>query len=342
MVLRVRRELVAGRRERAVTIERRDDRVVLRCHLIERPTMLTTPLKYTFGFHATPVKKPEKTVWDYRITHHGNYGLEREPARPAAERSRIPRRGTCGPRRERLSAGIGRPSTRSGNCRSSKRKRMVQPALLAIRWGRDIMQGTNCGFYLNEQVQGPVVWSRKDGTRAAEPRAPFDWKAGQWHHVALTWSDSVRHLRRRPDALGDATAAFIPAPLEGSDRNRRRTGGRDDRRSAHLERRAAAGGQSWARYQPDAQTLLLDHFDDDGDRRGRMARRPGTAGTTDPQRRLRWQGRPQRDLGAGQVRPRAELGTGSCRRRSSSGWRRRACGRSASTNTGRRTSRIRT
>ena len=64
--------------ERALTIDREGERVVLRLHLVEGAP-IEKPLKYTFGFQATPVKQPEKDAWDYRIHHGGSYTLHTEP-----------------------------------------------------------------------------------------------------------------------------------------------------------------------------------------------------------------------------------------------------------------------
>jgi hypothetical protein len=61
--------------DRVWEIERTGDRVLLRIHLAHRQT-IDRPLKYTFGFQATPVKPPQPDAWDYRIVHMGAYGLQ--------------------------------------------------------------------------------------------------------------------------------------------------------------------------------------------------------------------------------------------------------------------------
>lgn len=64
------------------SVIRDGDAVVLRIHLIEN-RLVDKELQYTFGFQATPVKKPEKTAWDYRFMHHcAGYGIHVRPGFP--------------------------------------------------------------------------------------------------------------------------------------------------------------------------------------------------------------------------------------------------------------------
>lgn len=247
--------------KRALTIERRDDCVLFRCHLIERPTVLAGPLKYTFGFQATPVKNPEKTAWDYRLTHSGNYGLEREPAQGPDTAITYPAVG-----RVRAEEGTFecwyRPAYDTERERPvEQRQHMANRSLFTIQWGPEIQRGTNCGFYWNELVQGPVVWSRQEGKVLLNPGAPFDWKAGQWHHLALTWSDTIRIYVDGKLLSESPNAGFIPAPLDTAVIE---IGGGsalatiDEVRILSVARPPVANPGP---YEPDAQTLLLDHFD---------------------------------------------------------------------------------
>ena len=68
-----------AKKDQAVVIERQPDRVVLRLNLIARPQTLDQPLRYTFGFQATPLKPAHPDAWDYRICHLGGYGIEERP-----------------------------------------------------------------------------------------------------------------------------------------------------------------------------------------------------------------------------------------------------------------------
>ena len=247
--------------QQALTISRREDRVVLCCHLIERPTVLAGPLKYTFGFQATPVKNPEKTVWDYRITHSGNYGLEREPAQGPGTEITYPAAGHVRAEEGTFECWYRPAYDTERELPVEQRQHMANRSLLTIKWGPDIQGGTNCGFYWNELVQGPVVWSRKDGKVLLNPGAPFDWKAGQWHHLALTWSDKIRIYVDGKMLSESPNAGFIPAPV---DKAVIEIGGGsalaaiDEVRILSVARPPAANPGP---YEADAQTLLLDHFD---------------------------------------------------------------------------------
>ena len=259
---------------RALTIARSEDRVVFCCHLIERPTVLTGPLKYTFGFQATPVKNPEKTVWDYRITHSGNYGLEREPAQGPGTQITYPAVGNVRAEEGTFECWYRPAYDTERELPVEQRQHMANRSLFTIKWGPDIQRGTNCGLYWNELVQGPVVWSRKDGEVLLNPGAPFDWKAGQWHHLALTWSDKICIYVDGKLLSESPNAGFIPAPLD--DAVIEIGGGSalatiDEVRILSVARPPAADPGP---YEPDEQTLLLDHFDNDGVAARRHADRP--------------------------------------------------------------------
>ena len=250
---------------RAITIDRRKNETVLRCHLIDRPMPVKGPLEYTFGLQATPVKNPEKTVWDYRITHHGAYGLESQPATlgregaivyPAAGHLRA-EEGTFECRyRPALDAELAVPL--------EKRKHRDNRDIFTVKWADDMGRGTDCGLYWNYEAQGPVVWSRKDGKVHMNPRVSFDWKAGQWHHLAMTWGEKVRIYvdGKQLSQTENAAPGFVPtspekAVIEIGGRNALAT--IDELRILSVARPPVVGAGP---YAPDAQTLLLDHFDD--------------------------------------------------------------------------------
>jgi hypothetical protein len=68
----------------AIRIVRGGDVVTLELHVIASSRTLDRPLAFTFGFQATPVKAPTQDVWDFRICHDGNYGIESAPYGEAA------------------------------------------------------------------------------------------------------------------------------------------------------------------------------------------------------------------------------------------------------------------
>jgi hypothetical protein len=48
----------------------------VRIHLVQSPRKLDSPLDYTFGFIATPMKPVERTAWDTRTFRTNRYGIE--------------------------------------------------------------------------------------------------------------------------------------------------------------------------------------------------------------------------------------------------------------------------
>lgn len=245
----------------ALTIEREQQATVLRCHLIAEETQVNEPLTYTFGFQATPVKQPEKTVWDYRITHHGNYGLEQQRA-TAGGRISYPAAGHV--RREEGTFECWyRPAVDSERDRPFEQRRYQGNRSIFTVELSPGANGTNYGLYWNGTVQGLVGWARTDGVVTDNPGYAFDWKGGEWHHIALTWDPE--HLRIYLDGRMVSETpnnGFLAGPLEDA---RIYIGGDgalatiDEVRILGVARAPVVIDKP---FEPDADTLLLDHFDD--------------------------------------------------------------------------------
>lgn len=248
--------------QEAIAIDRQSGVVTLCCHLIDHRVTVAAPLQYTFGLQATPVKQPEKTVWDYRITHHGRYGLEREPASLGTSIT-YPGRGHVRADQGTFECWYRPAFDSERETALAERKHPENRNILTIRWPRgDMLHGTNCGLYYNGHVQGPVIWSRRAGKVLLNPGVPVNWKAGVWHHLALAWSDTLRlYIDGRlvsqtpnrgmiPESPDDATIEIGGGPLGASI---------DDVRILGVAR---PGTLPSAPAQADAATLLLDHLDD--------------------------------------------------------------------------------
>ena len=246
--------------EAAITIERTPEATVLRCHLIAEELTVTEPLTYTFGFQATPVKDAEQTVWDYRITHFGNYGLERQMA---VSRGRVsyPAAGHIH-REEGTFECWYRPAVDSEReLPFEQRQYQGNRNMFTVELSPG-MDGSNYGLYWNGTVQGLVGWARTDGVVTDNPGYAFDWQAGEWHHIALTWEGE--HLRIYLDGQmvsETPNRGFLAGPLEDA---RIVIGGDgalatiDEVRILSVARPPTVPG---APFEPDAETLLLDHFD---------------------------------------------------------------------------------
>ncbi len=250
--------------QHAITIDRQPAVVTLRCHLLDHLVKVESPLQYTFGFQATPVKRPEKTVWDYRITHHGRYGLEHEPASLGASII-YPGRGHLRSKQGTFECWYRPTYASEREIPLAQRKHPENRDILTIRWNNgDMMHGSNCGLYYNGHVQGPVIWSRRDGKVLLNPGVPVDWKAGVWHHLGLTWSDKVRLYVDGRLVSETPNAGMIPAPPEEATIT---IGGGPMAASideVHILGVARAATLPSGPAQADAETLLLDHIDDYG------------------------------------------------------------------------------
>ncbi|MHB8972203.1 MAG: glycoside hydrolase domain-containing protein [Pirellulaceae bacterium] len=56
-----------GKDRPALTVRREGEAVVVRLHLISEPTKITQPLNYTIGFEPTPVRPPNRDLYDLRF-----------------------------------------------------------------------------------------------------------------------------------------------------------------------------------------------------------------------------------------------------------------------------------
>ena len=186
---------------RALTIDARDDRVVFCCHLIERPTVLAGPLKYTFGFQATPVKNPEKTVWDYRITHSGNYGLERQPAQGPDTPITYPAAGHVRAEEGTFECWYRPAYDTERELPVEQRKHMANRSLFTIKWGPDIQAGHELRLLLERAGARTGRLVAQGGQGPAEPRRPVRLEG---RPMASSGPDLERqdpHLRGWQDAL---------------------------------------------------------------------------------------------------------------------------------------------
>ena len=250
---------------RAITIDREPGVVVLRLHLADEAMDLTGPLRYTFGFQATPVKEPEKTVWDYRITHRGRYGLESAPAM-AEGRIAYPAAGRL--RREQGTFECWyRPAVDTErSLPRDQRRHKGNRGLFAVQWD----QQTNCGLYWNWWAQGLVAYSRCDGKVTHYQEAPFDWKAGEWRHIAMTWGPTVRIYIDGKLLSSRTTPNFYPRDLEQA---KIEIGGRQPMATVDEVRILSVALTPTANPVPhrsDRDTLLLDPFE----AYGRLGRTP--------------------------------------------------------------------
>jgi hypothetical protein len=244
-------------RDDALTIDREDGRVVMRLHLVDGEP-ITEPLTYTFGFQATPVKKPQKTVWDYRISHAGAFGIQNRPAVPAPADIAYPAatsiKGDQGTAEMWIAPAVDSDPKLAGTMTPD------QAPNVTLFW-LDVAKDTNAGLFWCGPAQELRIWVRVAGKVLTTLSLPVAWRAGDPHHVAFSWGDELRiyldgELKVRKPYVGlmpvDLSEASLwvgkgAPPLWV-----------DEIRTSAVPRPPDLSAQP---YRPDADTLLLDHLD---------------------------------------------------------------------------------
>ncbi len=215
----------------------------------------TSVLPLTLAFAATPVKQPDKDVWDYRFCHYGTYGLEKQMVTRSSSltysgaRNLNPNAGTL-EMWARVRFDPDAPITSFASRGSLNRD------LFTITGG-----GTTLGFYWNIDDRGMRVYLRNGDKYPVVSGARSEWRQGEMHHLALSWGEELR-------AYVDGKLT-VRAPWSGSvsgpaDQVLLEFGGMapgfdvDEIRTSDVQREPEVGQQP---YGADAHTLLLDRLD---------------------------------------------------------------------------------
>lgn len=256
----------------AIDIAREGDRVMLRVNIITAPQPLKQPLDYTFGFEATPVKPMTPDVWDYRISHSGNYGMENQI--------------------QGRNATIVYPADRIVDLKQGTFECWIRPrfdpyptfdpndpsrgALNRNLFDLDLGSGNHVGFYWNIDDRGMRLYYKRGSEYPLLITSHPHWKPDEWHHVAFTWGatgriylDGVRAAEGNFAGLppGDVQHATLSLGLSPSEMDL------DEVRISSVPRESFDLTQA---PTADAQTLLLDHLDESFKPNGRQATTPAT------------------------------------------------------------------
>ncbi len=212
-------------------------------------------LKYTFGFEATPNKKPDKDVWDYRIIHAGSYELpysyttNNTKVKYTGEKSIDLARGTL----DMWVKVRFDPDAKWGdyNLRGNLNK-----DLLLITSG-----DKKFGVFWCIDDRGMRFYTKTGEAATLVLGARNEWKENEFHHIMVTWGDEIclyvdgqltvknQHAGLIPETPG-TTAIELTASNPGFDI--------DELRISNIERKPEVPDSA---YVADANTLLLDHFD---------------------------------------------------------------------------------
>jgi len=282
-------------------VVRKGGEVVLRINMVGQPVALDEPFECTFGFQATPVRHNEKTVWDYRIIHAGNYGLEKQEYNASAN-IRWPAKGNIRLEQGTIEAWV-RPAfdPKVEVAPDDPSRGLFNRDFIWLQYG-----GNQVIYYWNIDDRGMrFVLRTPDGQYPICFGARSDWKAGEWHHIAASWGDAIR-LYVDGQLVGEQKwSGLLPGDLSGGTIDLGLGPCEFDVDDLCISDIAREPRGHKGPLSPDEHTLLLESFD----RRG-----PGTVGawTTAPEKAL---GGPGRASGAvGLVRGRfgqaAAVGTG--------------------------------
>ncbi len=257
------------RDDRMVEVVPKPGEVVLRLNIVRRPRRAGKPMRFTFGLMATPVRPLPK-----------NDPFHVRPGYPAAgwaypEFLTYPARGNLNPDGGTLEFWL-KPTRKAGG--GPRDIAAVNYRRGIRRYGRVILQWVSA-------APGKLRIVRYRGA-ARQPtvlmRGPAEMQAGRWHHLALTWGRETRLyldgklVARAAASLGlDELVGRGPAErwVDGHPARKLRFGASDEWRcyewfafdEIRTSRTVRYKGESFqppsAAFQPDADTLLLDHLD---------------------------------------------------------------------------------
>lgn len=267
--------------DRVTEIVREGDTVVLRLRLVSTPIELTpgsadketlrqtaspstnptanrqsqiANLRYTFGLQATPVKPNAEDVWDWRLCHGGDYGIEALP--PDAQTTlRYPAEGNILLKQGTVELYV-QPLFETG---SPEKER----GLFAL----ELPRGDEVRWFWPADGQGMRLVVRQGQDKVVELGTRPDWTPGVFHHLAFTWGESVRiyhegillaEAPRHGTFVGSTAGGAI---VFGSPGNHLLL---DEIRISDVARSAQELAQAANANEPpglDDHVLLLDHLD---------------------------------------------------------------------------------
>ncbi|HOX39715.1 MAG TPA: DUF6067 family protein [Candidatus Brocadiia bacterium] len=173
-------------RNEVTRIIHENDIVILSINVISSRAETAKPIEFTFGFQATPVKTPDKDVWDYRICHAGNYGIQDQPYAPSG-RIIYPAEGNINFGQGTLEVWVRNNFDSDVPIEEPGNKGALNRDLFTVVFPND----DRIGLYWNIDDRGMRVYSREGGAYPIIVGTASKWKPGEWHHVALTWGTTI-------------------------------------------------------------------------------------------------------------------------------------------------------
>lgn len=233
------------------------EETLLRINMVNVPTELDKPLDYTFGFQATPVRDNPEDAWDYRICHHGSYGIEETPY-TLASKVIYPAQGNFNPDAGTLEAWVRVDFDPNVELTEPEKRGSLNRELFTLSAPNS---PDRFGFYWNIDDRGMRAYLKKGEEIPLCVGSKCDWKQGEWHHIAVTWGSAVAiWIDGKKVAERAWEGTLKPAP-EGAEMLFQCLQGHfalDEIRVSDVARAAFDVTQPPVE---DEHTLLLDHFE---------------------------------------------------------------------------------
>ncbi len=164
------------------------DVVTLEIALIRGEHAVLGPLQYTFGFQATPVKPMDPSAWDYRICHHGGYGIQDRPWSGSVGLT-YPAEGHILPQQGTFEAWVRPRFDPQPDVKPDEPGRgAYNRNLLDV----ELAGGGHIGFYWNIDDRGMRVYYKQGEQYPLILGSSAPLHKDRWHHVAFTWGESTR------------------------------------------------------------------------------------------------------------------------------------------------------
>jgi len=234
------------------------EETLLRVNMITTPTVLDAPLDYTFGFQATPVRDNPEDVWDFRICHHGNYGIEDKPYNLNSNVV-YPAKGSINPVEGTVEAWVRVAFDPDIEIQDVETRGELNRKLftLSAKGSTD-----EFGFYWNIDDRGMRAYLKQGDRYPAMVSTQATWKQGEWHHVAVTWGAGTMEVWNDGRKVGETpwNGVLTPAP-DVAEMLFQCLPGHFDIDEIRVSDIARTSFDVAKAPEADDHTLLLDHFE---------------------------------------------------------------------------------
>jgi hypothetical protein len=231
--------------------------MALRFNVITQPLAVAAgkSIDYIFGFEATPNKKPDKDVWDYRICQYGSYSL---PDTFSGKLTSLtyPAGSVLDPVKGSMEMWVRVNFDPTYFSDDTSSRGLLNHDLVNIKTPTQ-----NMAFYWNIDVGGLRLVLIDGSNYPVMLDTALPWKQNELHHLALTWGDEIKvyidgKLTSHQKWTGIVNGAKSDVMVQFAGQN---PGFEiDELRISDIEREITV---PTVPYVADEHTILLDHLD---------------------------------------------------------------------------------